>query len=132
MLGLFGVCFLGLLISDWLHWGLLTGGAFIVASGFAAARTQRTDLLTVAVSSPALFLAAIVCGKALLSSGSVLSTAEGTLITLANTAPWLIIGTVVSLVIVFSRGLWDNVRALRKDLQGDPTRKASSRDAQAA
>lgn len=126
MLGIFGVCFSGLVISDWLHWGMLTGGAFVVASGVAAVKTQRTDLLTIAVSPPALFLAAVLCGKALLSSGSVLSTTEGTLITLANTAPWLIAGTVLSLIIAFSRGLWDNVRVLGKELRGDPIRMMGS------
>jgi hypothetical protein len=126
MLGIFVVCFVGLVISDWLHWGVLTGGAFVAASCAAAARTKRTDLLPIAVSPPALFLAAVVCGKALLSSGSVLSTAEGTLITLANTAPWLIAGTLLSLIIAFSRGLWGNVRVLSQDLRGDPIRKTSS------
>jgi hypothetical protein len=124
MLGILVVCFFGLVISDWLHWGVLTGGAFVLASCAAAARTQRTDLLTIAVSPPALFLAAVVCGKALLSSGSVLSTAEGTLITLANAAPWLIAGTLLSLVIAFSRGLWGNIQALTQDLRGDPVRKS--------
>lgn len=124
MLGIFGLCFLGLVISDWLHWGLLTGGTFMAASAVAAARTQRTDLLPVAVSAPSLFLAAVVCGKALVSPGSLLlSTTEGTLITLANTAPWLIAGTILSLIIAFSRGLWGNVRTLTIDLRGDPVRK---------
>jgi hypothetical protein len=124
MLGVFALCFLGLVVSDWLHWGALTGGAFVTASALAAARTQRTDLLTVAVSPPALFLVAVICGKALVAPGSLLlSTTEGTLITLANTAPWLIVGTVANLIIVFSRGLWGNVRTLSKELQGDPIRK---------
>jgi hypothetical protein len=127
MLGIFVVCFFGLVISDWLHWGAMTGGAFVLASCVAAARTQRTDLLTIAVSPPGLFLAAVLCGKALLSSGSVLlSTTEGTLITLANTAPWLLAGTLLSLIIAFSRGLWGNVRVLSQDLRGDPIRKTSS------
>jgi hypothetical protein len=126
MLGVFAVCFLGLVISDWLHWGFLTGGAFVAASVLAAVRTKRTDLLPVAVSPPALFLAAVVCAKALVSPGSLLlSTTEGTLITLANTAPWLIVGTVANLIVAFSRGLWGNVRALGKDLMGDPIRKQS-------
>ena len=126
MLGIFGVCFFGLVISDWLHWGVLTGGAFVAASALAAAKTQRTDLLTIAVSPPALFLAAVVCGKALVSPGSLLlSTTEGTLITLANTAPWLIAGTILSLIIAFSRGLWGNVRTLTTDLRGDPIRRQS-------
>jgi ABC-type dipeptide/oligopeptide/nickel transport system permease subunit len=55
----------------------------------------------------------------------VLSTLEGTLITLANTAPWLIVGTVLGLIVAFSRGMWDNIRTLRKDLRGDPIRRTN-------
>jgi hypothetical protein len=118
---MFGLCFLGLLASGWLGWGPLAGGTFVIASVLAAARTQRTDLLTVTVSPPALFLVAVICVKGLTSSGNVLlSTATGTLITLANTAPWLLAGTALSVIIAFSRGLWGNVVALGKELQGDP------------
>ena len=45
-------------MADRLGWGLLTGGTFLVACVLAAAFTQSSDLLTVAVSPPALFLAA--------------------------------------------------------------------------
>lgn len=121
----FALCLLGLGVSGWLHWGLVTGLVFVAASCLAAARTQRTDLLVVAVSPPALFLIAVICTKALGSSGNVLSTLEGTLITLSNTAPWLIAGTVLSLIIAFSRGMWGNVRALRSDLRGDPIRQTN-------
>lgn len=121
----FALCLLGLAVSGWLHWGMLTGLVFIAASCLAAARTQRTDLLVVAVSTPALFLIALIITKALGSSGNVLSTLEGTLITLANTAPWLIAGTLLSLIVAFCRGMWDNVRTLRKDLRGDPIRRAN-------
>jgi hypothetical protein len=119
----FALCLLGLAVSGWLHWGLLTGLVFVAATCLAAARTQRSDLLVVAVSPPALFLIAALCTKALGSGGSVLSTLEGTLITLANAAPWLIGGTLLSLIIAFSRGMWGNVRTLRKDLRGDPIRQ---------
>jgi hypothetical protein len=121
----FALCLVGLAVSGWLHWGFLTGLIFVAAGVLAAARTQRTDLLAVAVTQPALFLIAVICVKALGSSGNVLSTLEGTLITLANTAPWLLAGTALSLIVAFSRGMWDNVRTLRKDLRGDPIRRAS-------
>ncbi len=116
MLGIFVLCFLGLLASDRLGWGPLTGGTFVVASVLAAALTQRTDLLTVTVSPPALFFGAVVCGKALTSSGGLLSIGLGILITLANCAPWLLGGTALSLVITFSRGLRSNVTALSREL----------------
>jgi Domain of unknown function (DUF6542) len=121
----FALCLLGLAVSGWLHWGMLTGLVFVAASVLAAARTQRSDLLVVAVTPPALFLIAVICAKALGSAGDVLSTLEGTLITLANTAPWLIAGTVLSVIVAFSRGMWDNVRTLRKDLRGDPIRRTN-------
>jgi hypothetical protein len=113
------LCFLGILAAGWLDWGLLTGGTFAAACVLAAALTQSADLLTVAVSPPALFLAAVICAKAVTSSGNpLLSTAAGTLITLANSAPWLLTGTALSLIITFSRGLRRNVAALNRELNG--------------
>ena len=118
VLGMFVLCFLGILAADRLGLGLLTGGTFVVACVLAAALTQSSDLLTVAVA-PALFLVAAICGKALTSSGNLLlSTAAGTLITLANSAPWLLAGTALSLIITFSRGLRRNIAALSNELSG--------------
>jgi hypothetical protein len=126
----FALCFLGQITSDWLGWGLLTGASFVAACVLAAARTQRGGLLTVAVTPPAMFLAAVVCSKVLTSSGGLLlSTTEGTLITLSNTAPWLIVGTVLNLIIGFSRGLWGNVRALSEELHRDPVKVARAKQA---
>ena len=120
---MFVLCFLGLFASVKLGWGPLAGGAFVAAAVLGAARTQRTDLLTVTVSPPALFLVAVIIVKGLTSSGNVLlSTATGTLITLANTAPWLLAGTALSLIIAFSRGLWGNVVTLGQELHGAPVR----------
>jgi len=119
MLGMFVLCFLGILAADRLSWGLLTGGTFVVACVLAAALTQSSDLLTVTVSPPALFLVAVIFAKALTSSGNLLlSTAAGTLITLANSAPWLLAGTALSLIITFSRGLRRNITALSNELSG--------------
>ena len=126
----FALCFLGLIISGWLGWGLLTGGSFVAACVLAATRTQRSDLLTVAVAPPAVFLVAVVCGKALSSPGGLLlSTTEGTLITLSNTAPWLLAGMALNLIIGLSRGLWGNVRALSEELHQDPVKAAQARQA---
>lgn len=130
LLGIFVLCFLGILAADRLGWGLLTGGTFVVACVLAAALTKSSDLLTVAVSPPALFLVAVIIGKALTSSGNlILSTAAGTLITLANSAPWLLAGTALSLIIMFSRGLRHNITALSSELSGaSAVSPARSRD----
>lgn len=125
VLAMFVLCLLGLLASVWLGWGPVAGVAFVAAAVLAAARTQRTDLLAVTVSPPALFLVAVIIVKGLTSSGNVLlSTATGTLITLANTASWLLAGTALSLIIAFSRGLRGNVVTLGKELRGDPVRSS--------
>lgn len=121
MTGMFLLCLLGLFAAGWLGWGPLAGGAFVAATTLAAAWTQRSDLLTVSVSPPALFLAAVVCAKGLTASGNVLlSTGTGTLITLANTAPWLLAGTALNLIIAFSRGLRGNAATLGRELRGVP------------
>ena len=122
---IFTLCLVGMAASGWLHWGLLAGLAFVAACCLAAARTQRSDLLVVAVTPPLLFLIAVICVKALGSGGDVLSTAEGTLITLANTAPWLLAGTLLCVIIAFCRGMSDNIRTLHKDLRGDPIRRTN-------
>jgi hypothetical protein len=119
VIGMFALCFIGILAADRLGWGLLTGGTFVVACVLAAALTKPSDLLTVAVSPPALFLVATIIVKALTSTGNpLLSTAAGTLITLANSAPWLLAGTALSLIIMFSRGLRQNITALSNELSG--------------
>ncbi|HEY3735044.1 MAG TPA: DUF6542 domain-containing protein [Streptosporangiaceae bacterium] len=124
VLGMFAVCLSGILVSGWLGWGPLTGGAFVLGCGLAAGWTRPSDLLTVAVSPPAIFLGALILAKALTSSGGVLlSTTEGTLIALSNTAPWLLAGTALSLIVTCARGLPDNIRAIGAGLRGDPQRK---------
>ncbi len=122
---IFTLCLVGMAVSGWLHWGLLAGLSFVAACCLAAARTQRSDLLVVAVTPPMLFLIAVICVKALGSGGSVLSTGEGTLITLANTAPWLLAGTLLYVIIAFCRGMSDNIKKLHKDLRGDPIRRTN-------
>jgi hypothetical protein len=117
--GVFGLCFLALLTGGWLHWGALAGGTFVVASALAAARTRREDLLTVAVCPPALFFGAVIWVK-VLTSGGLLAAVEGILITLSATAPWLLAGTALTLVIAFCRGLTGCLRALSNELHARP------------
>lgn len=121
--GMLALFFIGLLVSTWLHWGLLAGGSFLAGSVAAAWYTKPRDLLTVAVSPPLIFFCALICVKGLTASGStVLSTVEGTALTLANVAPWLFAGVVLSLIVAWFRGLPRCVSDLRRDLRPDLAR----------
>jgi hypothetical protein len=122
-LGMFVVFFLGLLVASWLHWSPLAGGSFVLGCAAAARWTKPRDLLSVVVSPPALFLIALLCVKGLTATGSVLiSVAEGTVLTLADTAPWLFAGVAVSLIIACFRGLPRAIRDLRGNLQANRIR----------
>lgn len=124
---MFVLFFTGLLVSTWLHLGLLAGASFLAGTVVAAWYTKQRDLLTVAVSPPLLFFFALVCVKALTATGSTaLSTVEGTALTLANVAPWLFAGMLLSLIIAWSRGLRRCVADLRRDLRPDLAKRRSA------
>ncbi len=112
--------FFTLLVASWLQWGVLAGASFVIGSVGAARYTKRRDLLTVAVSPPLLFFGALICVKALTAQGSaIISTVEGTALTLANVAPWLFAGVIVSLIVAWVRGLPQCVTDLRRELRPD-------------
>jgi hypothetical protein len=127
---MFTVFFIGLLISTRLGWGLLSGPTFLAGSVAAAGYTKQRDLLTVAVTPPLLFFVALLCVKALTATGNaLLSTVEGTALTLANVAPWMFAGVVIYLVIAWFRGLPRCVSDLRRDLRPDLARTRAGRPA---
>jgi hypothetical protein len=116
--GMLLVFFIGVLAADWLHWSPLADASFLLGSAAAAWYTKQRDLLTVAVSPPLLFFIVVICVKAITAAGNeLLSTVEGTALTLANVAPWLFIGVVLSLAITWFRGLPRCVGELRRDLR---------------
>ena len=118
------VFFIGVLAADWLHWSPLADASFLIGSAAAAWYTKQRDLLTVAVSPPLLFFIVVICVKALTAAGSeLLSTVEGAALTLANVAPWLFIGVVLSLIIAWFRGLPRCVAELRRDLRPELARR---------
>ncbi|HYZ56206.1 MAG TPA: DUF6542 domain-containing protein, partial [Streptosporangiaceae bacterium] len=119
VLSLFGLSFLGFIMSDWLSWGIFAYGTFIAACIAIACYAKPSDLLTVTVSPPLVFFAACACAKAA-TSADVTSAAEGTLVTLANSAPWLFAGTALTVLIALRRGLLGNIRQLRQGLRGEP------------
>jgi hypothetical protein len=121
------VFFIGVLAADWLHWSPLADASFLIGSAAAAWYTKQRDLLTVAVSPPLLFFIVVICVKALTAAGSeLLSTVEGAALTLANVAPWLFAGVVLSLIIAWSRGLPRCVADLRRGLRPDLARRQAA------
>ena len=117
-----------LLVASGLQWGVLAGASFVIGSVAAAWYTRPRDLLAVAVSPPLLFFCALVCVKALTAQGAVIiSTMEGTALTLANVAPWLFAGVILYLIVAWARGLPQCVTELRHGLRPDlPRPRAES------
>jgi hypothetical protein len=111
-------CFLiGLLAAAWLGWGVLAGLAFVVGCVLAARYASPANLLTVVVSPPLLFLAAVVLVNAMTGSGGLfLSVVLGSVVTLAGVAPWLAVGMVLTVIIAWARGLPRCIQDLRRQL----------------
>ncbi|MGO9782687.1 MAG: DUF6542 domain-containing protein [Streptosporangiaceae bacterium] len=119
ILALMVLAFLGLLGSDLVGWGLLSNVTFVAGCIAIASYARPTDLLPVTVCPPLAFFVACVCSNLITSSDGT-SAAEGILVTLADSAPWLFLGTALTIVIALRRGLLDNIRVLRHGLQGQP------------
>ena len=111
---------LGLLGASWTPWPVLAGAFFLIGSVAAAVYVRPGDLLMVTIVPPLLFGIALMAVKAATASGNVvLSIAEGTAITMAEVAPWLFAGMVLTLIIAWARGLRECVRDLRQDLRAN-------------
>ncbi len=119
-LAMFSVFFPGTLTAGWLHLAALTGLSFVAGCILAGLYTKRAHLLTVATMPPMIFMASLICVKAISSTGNaVISTAEGSILTLSAVAPWLFAGTAATLVIALFRGLPQNISDLRAGLRGN-------------
>jgi hypothetical protein len=121
---MFAVFFAGTIAAGWLHADLLGGLSFAAGCAVAAWYTRRDAMLTVVVTPPLIFMAALVIAELLTSPGDtahhkLTSAAEGTILTLAAVAPWLFAGVILGLVIAMFRGLPQCVRDLRTDLRAD-------------
>jgi hypothetical protein len=118
-LAMFSVFFPGTLTSGWLHVTALTGLSFVAGCILAGLYTRRAHLLTVVTMPPMIFMLALICAKAVSATGNtVVSTAEGSLLTLSAVAPWLFCGAAVTIVIALFRGLPRRVSELRAGLRG--------------
>ncbi len=115
---MFSVFFPGILTAGWLHLAALTGLSFVAGCVLAASYTKRAHLLPVVTTPPMIFMIALICAKAVSATGNTMvSTAEGSLLTLSAVAPWLFIGTMAAIVIALFRGLPRRISELRADLR---------------
>jgi hypothetical protein len=103
ILTLFVLTLVSLLLAAWTGWGMLADVAFICGCGVVTYYTRTSGLRGLVVSPPLLFLAACVCAEVLTASGAF-TAAEGTLVTLGTSAPWLFIGTALTVVVALGRG----------------------------
>jgi hypothetical protein len=124
VLALFVLTFVGILVSSWTGTGVVADVLFVAGCAAMAWYAKPSDLLTVSVAPPLAFFSACVLAKLITSSGGT-SAAEGILVTLATSAPWLFAGTALTIAIALRRGLLGNIRELRRGLQGDPAGKAA-------
>ena len=113
-----GVFLIGLLLAAWLGWAVLAGLAFVAGCVLAARYATTTALLTVVVSPPLLFLAAVILGSAVTVPGGLfMSVVVGSVVTLASVAPWLALGMVLTVIITWIRGLPRCIQDLRRELR---------------
>ena len=100
---LFALCFGTQLIAAWTGWGTLAGAAFVCGCGAVTYYTRTSGLRAVVVAPPLLFLAGSACAQLLNAPGTFLA-AEGILVTLGTSAPWLFTGTALAVVVAIGRG----------------------------
>ena len=100
---LFALCFFTQLIADWTGWRTLAGAAFVCGCGAVTYYTRTGGLRAVVVAPPLLFFAGTVGAEMLTAPGKFL-VAEGILVTLGTSAPWLFTGTALTIVVAIGRG----------------------------
>jgi hypothetical protein len=103
VVGLFVASLLGLLVAAWTGWTAVADAMFVMSCGVVAYYTRVPGLRTVMVSPPLTFLAGLVCAE-LITAPDSFSAAEGILITLGTSTPWLFIGTALTIAIALGRG----------------------------
>ncbi|WP_159941820.1 MULTISPECIES: DUF6542 domain-containing protein [unclassified Nocardiopsis] len=113
--------FAGTMIAHWAGTPAAPGIAFTLACLVSVCMVRPSDLLSLSVSPPIAFFAAVVAAESALALGSdgfarvmILGLASR----LAEVAPWLFLGTALVLVIGVFRGLPGNIRDLGDELNG--------------
>jgi hypothetical protein len=100
---MFASCFLGLLFAAWTGWSAFGDVIFIMTCGAVGCYTRVSGLRAVVVCPPLAFFAGSVLAQAL-TAPDAFSAAEGILVTLGSSAPWLFTGTGLTVAIALARG----------------------------
>jgi hypothetical protein len=117
VLGLFAACLLTLLLAAVTGWSAIPDMAFVGGCGAGAWYTKRGALLPLAVSPPLIFFVACVSAQWITTSG-MFATVTGIFVTLGTSAPWLFLGTALTIAIGCYRGLPGELMDLLIDLRG--------------
>jgi len=118
---LFALSFVGVLAAQWMQFSSAAGLGFLAGCVLAALTTRRADLLTLVVCPPLVFLLATLTAQLLTSLGKdalLRVVLVGLFTTLSAVAPWLFLGTALTVVITIPRGLLVTARELRDRLAG--------------
>ena len=116
VLGLFATCFLSLLLAAVTGWSAIPDIAFVGGCGAGAWYTKRGALLPLAVSPPLIFFTSCLLVQWITASGTF-ATLAGIFVTLGTSAPWLYLGTALTVVIGLYRGLGSEVVDLLIDVR---------------
>jgi hypothetical protein len=103
VVALFLACLAGLLIAGWTGWTAVADVLFVLSCGVVAYYTRTRGLRNVLVCPPLAFLAGAVCAQLITAPGGF-AAAEGILVTLGTSAPWLFAGTILTIAIAVGRG----------------------------
>lgn len=120
VLAIFTLSLAGALLASVLHVGPIAGLSYVAACLLTTWTVRGSQLLLVVVTPPILLAAADLCAQLMTGSGGILAAAGGTVVSLANLAPWLFTGTICGVGVGLLRGLIANVRDLGQSLRGDP------------
>src|SRR5215472_7827395 len=118
LLCMLAFCLVTCLLAALRQLDVLAGLGYCAGCVFAPVYARRSAQLRVAVSAPVIFLLAEIAAQSLTAPGSsghgsAVLVLEGTVLALADVAPWLFAGTALCFVIAMLRGLPQCVRDLR-------------------
>ncbi|ADG89759.1 hypothetical protein TBS_31110 [Thermobispora bispora] len=109
---------------------LAPGPVFVIGCVTVVLLVHRRDLLALAVTPPLVFFCAALFVEFIraLGSGSMLQALGlGLFTTLSSAAPWLFLGSALTLVLAWPRGLPANVRELRRELSRGANRPGAGK-----